>query len=617
MENLKKASLRYSEYYNTQGIYDNLYNASKNGNNFYKLYDLIISRENILRAYRNLKKNKGSKTCGTNNRNIEYIAKMKDEEVINLVRNKLMNYKPLPVRRVMIPKPNGKKRPLGIPNIEDRLIQQCIVQILKPICEPKFHKHSYGFRDNRSAHHAIARVAHMINQSQIAYVVDIDIKGFFDNVNHNKLIKQMWDLGIRDKKLLSIIKKILNSEIEGEGIPTKGTPQGGIISPILSNIVLNELDWWISSQWETHPTRHEYSNDSKKYRALKNTNLKEVWLVRYADDFKLLCRDYQTAQKMYHATTKWLKERLGLEHSPEKTKIVNLKHNYSEFLGFKIKAVQKKGKLVWRSKLCDKARDKIKSSLRKQLIKIQKSKKDIGKEVGRYNSIVLGQQNYYKIATHVNIDFSDLEHRNMKTFKNRLRDVKSKKKTKKGKKVINRNMIAGTTYERFYGDYNYKLTFVANVPIYPLGAIRTKPPMNFNQNISDYTELGRTLIHQNLKINMSVVEFMVKNPNSKESIEYNDNRIGLYLAQYGKCKITKARLRCNNVNIHHIKPRNMGGSDKYNNLVMLHEKVHKLIHVTKAGTILKLMQRLNLSNEQLEKVNLLRTKTGNFTITSI
>lgn len=210
MKKLKKAGLRYSEYYQTQNLYDNLYSASRNGNRFYKLYDLIISRENILRAYRSLKNNKGSITCGTNNRNIEYIANMNDEEVINLVRNKLIDYKPLPVRRVMIPKANGKKRPLGIPNIEDRLIQQCILQILKPICEPKFHPHSYGFRDNRSTHHAIARVGHMINRSQISYVVDIDIKGFFDNVDHSKLLKQMWSLGIRDKRVLSIIKKYSN-----------------------------------------------------------------------------------------------------------------------------------------------------------------------------------------------------------------------------------------------------------------------------------------------------------------------------------------------------------------------------------------------------------------------
>lgn len=168
----------------------------------------------------------------------------------------------------------------------------------------------------------------------------------------------MWTLGIRDKNLISIIGKILKSEIKGEGVPTKGTPQGEIISPLLSNIVLNELDWWISSQWETFKTKHDY-HTLKKYRdgrmikdnsngrkALKKSNLKEIYMVRYADDFKIFCKDYKTAQKIYNATRKWLKERLDLDISPEKSKVTNLRKNYTEFLGIKLKAKLKRNKYV-------------------------------------------------------------------------------------------------------------------------------------------------------------------------------------------------------------------------------------------------------------------------------
>lgn len=141
--------------------------------------------------------------------------------------------------------------------MDDRIFQQCILQVLEPICEAYFHKHSYGFRPNRAAAHAISRSNHLMKANGLHYVVDIDIKGFFDNVNHAKLLKQMWAMGIQDKNLLSIVGKILKSEIEGVGKPSKGTPQGGIISPLLSNIVLNELDWWLSGQWETIPTNKE------------------------------------------------------------------------------------------------------------------------------------------------------------------------------------------------------------------------------------------------------------------------------------------------------------------------------------------------------------------------
>ena len=226
---LKKNKLRYNEYYDMQHIYDELYAQSKNGNNFYKLLEIIGSEQNICLAYRNLKSNSGSKTAGTDGMTIDDIKQLSNAEIVATVRESLSNYRPKSVRRVFIPKAGSDKmRPLGIPCIWDRLVQQCILQVLEPICEPKFHNHSYGFRANRSAHHAVSRVTTLINLSKYHYCVDVDIKGFFDNVNHGKLLKQIWTLGIRDKRLICIISKMLKAEIDGEGVPEKGTPQGGL-----------------------------------------------------------------------------------------------------------------------------------------------------------------------------------------------------------------------------------------------------------------------------------------------------------------------------------------------------------------------------------------------------
>lgn len=185
----KKQKLRNNEYYDTQKIYDNLYSKAQQNQKFNNLYDIIISSENILLAYRNIKRNKGSKTKGTNSTTILDIGEQEPEKLIAYVKNRLANFKPMSVRRVEIPKDNGKTRPLGIPTMEDRLIQQCIKQVLEPICEAKFYKHSYGFRPNRSTHHAIARTLALTNRHNFQYVVDIDIKGFFDNVDHGKLLK--------------------------------------------------------------------------------------------------------------------------------------------------------------------------------------------------------------------------------------------------------------------------------------------------------------------------------------------------------------------------------------------------------------------------------------------
>ncbi|MCI8620193.1 MAG: hypothetical protein HFG44_09045 [Oscillospiraceae bacterium] len=258
----KQRKLRNLEYYDLQAEYDDLYAKSKQGATFTHLMELITDENNIKLAYRNIKRNGGSGTPGVDNLDIHDIETLDSEKYVEIIQQKLAWYKPKPVRRVEIPKPNGKVRPLGIPTMIDRLVQQCILQVLEPICEAKFHERSNGFRPNRSAEHAIAQCYRMIQMQKLYFVVDIDIQGFFDNVNHSKLIKQMWNLGIQDKKLLSVIKEMLKAPIvmpDGTVVkPTKGTPQGGILSPLLSNIVLNELDWWIASQWEAMPTRKQY-----------------------------------------------------------------------------------------------------------------------------------------------------------------------------------------------------------------------------------------------------------------------------------------------------------------------------------------------------------------------
>lgn len=181
----------------------------------------------ILLAYRMIKSNTGSKTKGTDGLTIDDYKIQSLDDFVYMIRNELLNYKPSAIRRVEIPKPNGKTRPLGIPTMKDRLIQQMIKQVIEPICEAKFYKHSYGFRPLRATSHAIARCNVVMHLCQCHHVVDIDIKSFFDYVNHNKLIKQLYTIGIKDKRVLAIIAKMLKAPIKGMGIPLRGTPQGG------------------------------------------------------------------------------------------------------------------------------------------------------------------------------------------------------------------------------------------------------------------------------------------------------------------------------------------------------------------------------------------------------
>ncbi len=603
---LKSQALRNNEYYGIQSEYDKLYRRSTEQHNFYKLMDLILDERNIRLAFRNIKNNKGSYTAGTDKETLERWRKSPVEEYVTYVRKRLLNFKPEKVRRVEIPKDNGKFRPLGIPTIGDRLIQQCIKQVLDPICEAKFHPHSYGFRNNRSTHDALGRLYALINLSQLQYSVDIDIKGFFDNVNHGKLLKQLWSLGIRDKSLLSVIGKMLKAEIEGLGVPTKGVPQGGILSPLLSNIVLNELDWWINSQWDGMITRSKFprtnGGNTKKYAGLRKSNLKEIYIVRYADDFKILCRKISHAKKINIAVKQWLKERLHLEVSEEKSTITDLRKGYTEFLGYKITMSKgkKKGQrpYVVKSHMSDKAKEKVYRKLKQKILDIQKCPNSDA--VLKYNATVLGIQNYYKGATHVNLDMNYLHWKLGRVLYNRLGNIRK---------------VGGSTtetYRKFYPN-NYQVYSVANVAMYPVGDVRNKALMQYSQRRCNYTEEGRQLIHKKLDkmYDHHTIDYLSKNPVQGETVEFNDVRISRYIGQYGKCAVSHVPLEIGNMELHHITPRCQGGSDHYSNVAFVTMPVHKLVHSTNTETILKYLVMCQLDEKQLKKLNKFRKAVGN------
>ena len=595
---LKKQKLRNNEYYNTQEIQDQLYRKSKEGYIFEDLISIIIDPKNIALAYRNIKNNDGRNTPGVNGTTVKDIDQYEISEWIDYIQKRFEKFKPMPVRRVEIEKPGGGVRPLGIPTIEDRMFQQCIKQILEPIVEAKFYHGSYGFRPDRSAENAIAKVMQLININKLHYAVDIDVKGFFDNVDHGKLLKQIWHMGIRDKKLIVIISRMLKAEIEGFGIPQKGVPQGGIISTLLSNIVLNELDWWIYSQWEGMKTK-EYSNQQIKVKVLKKTNLKEMYIVRYADDFKILTNNYKSAQKIFIAVTKWLKERLKLDISKEKSMVINLRKNYSNFLGFKLKAIKKKPrKYVVKSNISDKAKAKIINNYRNQIEKIKNNPKIYN--VKKLNSMILGWHNYYSIATHVNIDFGEINFLVRKRLYNRTKSIRSD------------CLYENETYKKFYGKYNFKPVSICKTTIYPVAGIKFKIPKLMKMVASRYTAQGRYYIHKDLTGKFKdTIKFLIDNPLKNESLQKNDNRISLYVGQKGLCYISKKPLDIMSMAIRNRIPKNRGGTDKYQNLVLVSEEISNFIDEKDLLKATKYKEMIELDKKALNRINTLRKLVGN------
>lgn len=609
--------IRNSKYYDLVNVQDELYARSCRGENFYDLMQYINSRENILMAYRNIKKNGGSKTPGVDGKDITYLGNMTEEQYLKTIRAKLQWFVPKPVKRVEIPKTGDptKTRPLGIPCIVDRIVQQCFKQVLEPIMEAKFYKYSFGFRPLRSAENAFATCCHTITFGVMHFVVDVDIKGFFDNVNHDKLIKQLWQLGIKDKKCICIIKEMLKAPIvlpdKTKIYPDKGTPQGGILSPLLANVYLNELDWWIASQWVEFPSKYQYAAPTAMYQSLRRySNLKEMRIIRYADDFKIFCRDIKTAEKVFEATTAWLKERLYLDISPEKSGITNLRRKWTDFLGFEFKASHKneivsnyhqKGvtKKSWVAigRIKRKALKRIENQLIEQLKLIENPKNDDEqvRNIRIYNQMVMGIHNYYRYASRVYFDLDPLQKRLSNRMFNRIEGFTTIKP------------IDATIHKEFQERYGKSkmMRYIKQSPIVPIGYIKFNYPSMFDQKANEYSPEGRK--HQKATLGCSIkkIQQLMKQA-SFGSIEYQDNRISLFSAQKGKCAILNIELEINDIHCHHILPRKLGGTDKYENLIILHRDMHVLIHSTNDETIRYYMQLYNINQKQLTKINKLR-----------
>lgn len=271
-----------------------------------KLIEKIVSKENLGKAIKKVKSNKGAP--GIDKMKVDEIEAYFEANQATIIEAIMeMKYKPQPVRRVYIPKSDGKKRPLGIPTVVDRVIQQAIAQVLSEIYEPYFSEYSYGFRPRRKAHDAMKQVLEYLNEGY-EWVIDLDIEKYFDTVNHDKLISILRER-VNDKATLHLIRAFLKAGVMEKGLVsanTRGVPQGGPLSPILSNIYLDKFD--------------------------KELEARGLHFVRYADDCNIFVRSEVAAERVMKSVTSWLERKLFLKVSGTKTKVVRPKG--SHFLGF-------------------------------------------------------------------------------------------------------------------------------------------------------------------------------------------------------------------------------------------------------------------------------------------
>jgi len=368
-----------------------------------KLLDKILDRDNLNQAFKQVKRNKGA--AGVDGMTVQelgaYMA-LNKEEIISQIRQR--KYDPQPVLRVEIPKPNGGVRLLGIPTVKDRVIQQAIAQVLTPKFDKKFSEYSYGFRPNRYAEMAIIQALEYVNDGY-EWIVDIDLERFFDTVNHDRLMN-LVSRTVDDGDVISLIRKFLVSgvQIDEEYKETViGTPQGGNLSPLLSNIMLNELDM-----------------------ELENRGLR---FVRYADDCIIMVRSEMAAKRVMRSVTKFIEENLGLIVNSTKTKVTRPNDPNMKFLGFGFfKDYQAD---LYKAKPHQKSVENFKYKL-KQLTRKNWS---VGTkfQVDRINQVIRGWVNYFKIGymktvlgkidTHIRVRLRMCIWKKWKTAKNRRKNL--------------------------------------------------------------------------------------------------------------------------------------------------------------------------------------------------
>lgn len=332
-----------------------------------RLIEEMLSKENVELAIKRVKSNKGAP--GVDKMTVDEIDQyfvVHGEQVISEILN--MKYKPKPVRRVYIPKADGKQRPLGIPTVIDRVVQQALAQILSKIYEPYFSENSYGFRPNRSAHDAMEQVLEYLNEGY-EWVIDMDIEKYFDTVHHDKLISILRE-HVNEREVLYLIRSFLRAGVMEDGLisPNEtGVPQGGPLSPILSNIYLDKFD-----------------------KELEERGLR---FVRYADDSNIFVKSEMAAERVMKSVTWWLERKLFLKVSATKTKIV--RPMKSDFLGFTFW----KGSTGWECRPSNDRKAKLYTKIKEILKRKHAVSRPLSETFKRLNQVIKGWINYFRIGS--------------------------------------------------------------------------------------------------------------------------------------------------------------------------------------------------------------------------
>jgi len=487
-------------------ILDKLYQHSKEVHDsggrpaFKGLIEIMSAEATIITAIHNIKSNHGSETPGVDSKTMQkdYLQKP-FSWVVKDIQSAFKHFEAQEIRRKYIDKPGkSEKRPLGIPTIRDRIVQECMRIVLEPILEAQFFYHSYGFRPMRDAAMALQRINYLTFQTGYHWIVEGDISKCFDCIDHSILLKRLYHMGIKDRRVLQIIKAMLKAGVMGEcKVNEEGTPQGGLISPLLANAYLDMMDEWITGQWEQKRTRYQYAQQGKRLYSLRKTALTPGFLVRYADDFVIITDTRAHAESWKNRLQMFLQTKMKLTLSTEKTLITDVRRKYIKFLGYEFKQVPGKAQkgYVARS-IPDRGRLKRKvDSIAENIKKIPRdySREQLIAEINRINSQIRGVIQYYQCCTWVNVSMKKYSRRLQLMAKSRLKQYKGKwipaNQTQNLPRIHqqHKQKIPSVKYRDIYVGFT-ALTFCNWEKTFPK-----------NKNETPYSEIGRQIYFKRTK----------------------------------------------------------------------------------------------------------------------
>ena len=573
-------------------IQDKLYQHSKEACDaggrpaFKGLLEIMSAEATIVTAIHNIKSNHGSETPGVDSKTMrkDYLQRS-HSWVIKDIQSAFKHFEPQQIRRKYIDKPGkAEKRPLGIPTIRDRIVQECMRIVLEPILEAQFFNHSYGFRPMRDTAMALERIKRLSHTTGHYWIVEGDISKCFDNIDHSILLRRLYHIGIKDRRVLQIVKAMLKAGIMDEcAVNEYGTPQGGIISPLLANAYLDIMDEWITKQWENKGTRHIYKTPGNKRRMLYQTSLIPGCLVRYADDFVIITDTRAHAEQWKAKLQVFLQNRLKLTLSTEKTLITDVRRKHVKFLGYEFKMIpgnSKKGYITKTIPDRDRLRRKV-DSIAESIKKIPRnySREQFIGEINHINSQVRGIIQYYQCCTWVNLAMHKYSRRLQLIAKSRLKQYRGK--------WIPANQTQNLPH--IHQQRKQKIPSIKYRDIYvgftALAFCKWENVLPKNQSETPYSEEGRQLYFKRTKkkrMNARLDEMYSESVSRAVShskwgnlnnFEFTMNRAYALNRDRLKCRVCGGWLISSTLCTHRINPcLPLNQVNRVNNLVSLHKK---------------------------------------------